>query len=395
MTYEERILAAIRGEAVDRLPFVPRLDLWYNGNKRKGTLPDKYKNASLRDIIEELDVGYHCNVPNFSTLEQEDDNAHVGLGIYKTLSVFYDPVVDVEYTVTHEEGKTTTVYQTPYGPLTTATYLDDKMVREGINQPIIMKPAIECLEDYRKVGYVFDHIAIRPRFSYYDRMKELVGDRGIVTGFQYEGGSPMHGILKEMSQFEHFWFDFYDNIEVMEECCDHMRPVLREMVKVMAECESPVLYCGANYDAMTTNPNLFRDYITEDLKWCSDYLHSKGKLCLTHTDGENFMLLEEYKKAEIDIADSVTPAPMTKLGLSDYREAFGRDICIFGGICAISVMEESMSDYEFEKYVDTVLTDIGDGRKIVLSVADSTPPGAKWERIEYLNKKCREFGPVK
>ena len=248
MTYEERILAAIRGEAVDRLPFVPRLDLWYNGNKRKGTLPDKYKNASLRDIIEELDVGYHCNVPNFSTLEQEDDNAHVGLGIYKTLSVFYDPVVDVEYTVTHEEGKTTTVYQTPYGPLTTATYLDDKMVREGINQPIIMKPAIECLEDYRKVGYVFDHIAIRPRFSYYDRMKELVGDRGIVTGFQYEGGSPMHGILKEMSQFEHFWFDFYDNIEVMEECCDHMRPVLREMVKVMAECESPVLYCGANYE---------------------------------------------------------------------------------------------------------------------------------------------------
>ena len=39
MTHRERILRALRGEAVDRLPWVPRLDLWYNAHKRAGTLP--------------------------------------------------------------------------------------------------------------------------------------------------------------------------------------------------------------------------------------------------------------------------------------------------------------------------------------------------------------------
>ena len=47
MTHEEMIYRAIRGEDLKELPFVPRLDLWYQGNKLQNTLPDKYKDASL------------------------------------------------------------------------------------------------------------------------------------------------------------------------------------------------------------------------------------------------------------------------------------------------------------------------------------------------------------
>ena len=152
---------------------------------------------------------------------------------------------------------------------------------------------------------------------------------------------------------------------------------------------------GHKHVDMTTNPRLFRDYITDDLRWSSDYLHSKGKYCLTHTDGENKGLVEEYVKAHVDIADSVCPKPMTSLSLADHRAAFQGKICIWGGIAAISVLEDSMSDYEFEKYVNETLEQCGDGRKLILGVADSVPPAAKWARIEYLNRKIREFGPVR
>lgn len=395
MTHEERIMAAIRGEAVDRLPFVPRLDLWYQGNKNQGTLPDKYKNASLIDIVDDLDIGYHCTVPNFSTIEDPMDSAHVCLGIYKTKSVFYYVDVDVEYTVTRDGGETTTVYQTPYGPLTAKTYLDDAMVTAGINQPHITKPAVEDVIDYKKIAYIFDHITVKPRYDYYYRMKEPIGDRGPVVGFQYEGGSPMHGLLKEMSKFERFWEDYFEEIEAMEECCESIRRVTRDMLKVMADSPCDILYVGANYDYMVTNPRFFAKYVTDDLRWSSDYLHSKGKFCLTHTDGENKGLLDEYVKAHVDIADSVCPSPMTAVSLAEHRAAFDGKICIWGGIASISVLENSMSEYDFEKYVDDTLQQCGDGRKLILSVADSVPPGAKWSRIEYLNRKIREFGPVK
>ena len=196
MTYEQRIMAAIRGEAIDRLPFAPRLDLWYQGNKNQGTLPDKYKNASLVDIVDDMDVGYHCTVPNFSTIVHPDDNAHVGLGLYNTKSVFYTIEMDVDYEVSHNGGETTTVYHTPYGDLTASTHLDDAMVLAGINQPHITNPAVKDHEDYKKIAYIFDHITIKPRYEYYYLLKEPIGDRGPVVGFQYEGGSPMHGLLK-------------------------------------------------------------------------------------------------------------------------------------------------------------------------------------------------------
>ena len=395
MTHEERIMAAIRGEALDRLPFIPRLDLWYQANQLQGTLPDKYRHASLIDIADDLGVGVHCVVPNFSSLEDPDDNAHVCLGLFKTKSVFYTVDVDVEYEVTHDGGATTTVYHTPFGDLSGTTYLDEAMKISGINQPLIKVPVVKTVEDYPKIAYIFDHMSIKPRYDYYYRMKEPFGDRGVVVGFQYEGGSPMHGILKEMSNFEHFWEDYYENIDEMEECCESIRRVLREILRVMADSPCEVLYVGANYDFMTTNPRFFEDYITPDLRWASDYLHSRGKYCLTHADGENFRLLDQYVEAHIDVADSVAPAPMTKVSLAEYREAFGRKITIWGGICAISVLEDSMSDYNFEKYVDEMLTQCGDGRNLILHVADSIPPAAKWERIEYLNKKIAEFGPVK
>ena len=394
MTHEERIYTAIQGDSIDRLPFVPRLDLWYQGNKSNGTLPDKYKNASLIDIVDDLDVGYHCTVPNFSSIEKQDDDAHVCLGIYQTKSVFYSVNVDVEYSVSHEGGRTNTTYQTPYGELKATSYLDDEMIRSGISQPHITDPIIKDHTDYKRVAYIFDHISVKPRYDYYYKIKDLIGNRGVVVGFQYEGGSPMHGILKEMSKFEQFWYDYYDYLDEMEECCDSIRRVLQDIVKIMSESTCDIIYVGANYDYATTNPRFFKDHITKDLKWSADYLHSKNKYCLTHTDGENKQLLEEYLNAHIDIADSVCPAPMTALSLADYRKAFNNNICIWGGIAAISVLENSMSDYEFEKYIDSTLEQCGDGRKIILSVADSVPPAAKWSRIEYMNKKIREFGPV-
>jgi hypothetical protein len=44
------MLAAFRGEEVDRLPYVPRLDLWYLANSVSGTLPKQHVGRSQNDI---------------------------------------------------------------------------------------------------------------------------------------------------------------------------------------------------------------------------------------------------------------------------------------------------------------------------------------------------------
>jgi len=44
MTHKERILAACRRDVPDCIPWIPRLDLWYNAHRRARTLPEEQAN---------------------------------------------------------------------------------------------------------------------------------------------------------------------------------------------------------------------------------------------------------------------------------------------------------------------------------------------------------------
>ena len=66
MTEKERMLRAVRGEWADRLPWVPRIDLWYNANSLRGTLPSRYRrDATLDEIADDIGGGYHKITPDF------------------------------------------------------------------------------------------------------------------------------------------------------------------------------------------------------------------------------------------------------------------------------------------------------------------------------------------
>jgi hypothetical protein len=82
-TRRERMLATLRGEPTDALPCVPRLDLWYKANSTRGTLPRKYQKATLTEIVDDLDVGYHSIVPDFLDFSDPLDEVDRALGIYR------------------------------------------------------------------------------------------------------------------------------------------------------------------------------------------------------------------------------------------------------------------------------------------------------------------------
>lgn len=50
MTPRQRIRAAFRGEMPDVLPYVPRIDLWYNANSRPETLPKQHRGKTQDEI---------------------------------------------------------------------------------------------------------------------------------------------------------------------------------------------------------------------------------------------------------------------------------------------------------------------------------------------------------
>ena len=83
---------------------------------------------------------------------------------------------------------------------------------------------------------------------------------------------------------------------------------------------------------------------------------------------------------------------MTSLTFKEIRKTLRDDITIWGGLPSICVLKDSMSDYEFEKYIDSILEDIGAGDHIILSFADTTPPDADFKRIVKVAELARKMG---
>lgn len=396
MTHKERLLATLKGQNTDQLPFLPRLDLWYRANKKNGTLPAKYKNAELRQILEDMGLGFHAVIPDFQDLRSPDDDVDRALGIYRLWFSPYLPVLqNVERKVRYSGDETIVEYHTPKGNLRTKVIYDETMKKAGITITHIAEHVIKSKDDLEPLGYIFDNIEVAPNYEGYKKFQDRVGQSGLAVAYTSLAASPMHLIMRELMKMDDFFLMLFDRPDEMHRLENQIEGYFSKVLHITSKSSAEVVLLGANYDSSVTNPRFFKEYITPALKAQSEVLHQRGKFLLTHSDGENKGLLEDYINSGIDIADSVCPAPMTKLGIKDYRDAFKDKITIWGGIPSAIMLEETMSDEKFLKYIEHFIEDIDTGDHLIVSVADTMPPAAKFERIELISKITHEFGPVK
>ncbi|KLU59515.1 uroporphyrinogen decarboxylase (URO-D) [Peptococcaceae bacterium CEB3] len=395
MTFRERILATLKGDPTDCLPYVPRLDLWYKSNKLRGTLPSKYKKATLTEIVDDLGVGYHAIIPDFLDFFDPLDEVDRALGIYRLRTLPYRTVLrGIKRNISYEGDLTCVEYKTPAGSIKTKVLYDDTMRQAGITITHILEHAIKSLDDYEAVAYIFEQAEVQPAYEQYLVAKGEVGDRGVAVAYVSLAGSPMHLIQRELMSYNLFFYELHDHPQELEWLSRRIEGYYQKVFDVVAKSPAEVILLGANYDAQITWPPFFREHITPTLARAADTLHAQGKFLLTHTDGENKGLLQAYVEGKIDVADSICPAPMTQLSLRDVREAFAGKVTVWGGIPSVSVLENSMSDQEFEEYLEDLLRQAERGDHLILSIADTTPPDAKFSRIERIARAASEFGPV-
>ncbi len=395
MTYRERILAAVRGEPVDLVPWVPRLDLWYKANHSRGTLPGAWRTWSLPEILADLHVGRHEVIPDFLDVEHPDEVVDQSLGLMHVPNQPYRLRFRRTERLVERDGDTYHVtYRTPVGSVSTTVLHTPRMRRDGVTLLHTSERAVKSPGDYEIIAFIFEDLEVIPG-GRYDDFRRRVGDQGVAVALANVAASPVHHLLKELVPYDEFYFNLHDRPDLIAETAERMLGFFRSVVRACAESSAEVVLLGANYDVMLTPPPLFAEQIAPFLTEATGTLHAAGKLVATHTDGENEGLLDHYVTCGIDLADSVCPAPMTRLPLSAYRAAFGSRPAIWGGVCSSSVLTSSFTDAEFEAHIDEVIDDAGDFRGMIYSIADTTPPDASIERVRHIGERLAELGPVR
>ena len=395
MTHKERMLAALQGQPSDRIPWAPRLDLWYRANKRADALPDKYRNATLTELVDDVGMGFHAIIPDFKDLRSLDDEVDRALGIFDLRTMPYRTVLEnVERRVRVDGDRTIVAYATPVGRIETVVLYDESMREAGVSITHIESHAFKTPEDYAALGYIFENARVEPNYDGYAAFAEGIGERGLAAAYIGLAASPTHYVMRDFMPLDTFFYEMHDHPDEFRELVRCVGLYYEQLLGIACDCPAEVFLVGANYDASVTYPPFFVEYIQPWLKQFAGVLHAEGKYLLTHADGENTGLLQHYLDAEIDIADSICPKPMTRLSFKQVRDAFGGKITIMGGIPSVTLLPRSMSERDFEAFLDGFFDDIGGGDHLILGISDTTPPQADFNRILKIAERVAAFGPV-
>lgn len=395
MTHRQRMLAAMRGEPVDRLPWAPRMDLWYIANREKGELPERMKGRNTVDLARELGAACHAVRADFTRLRSPKQIMLSGFG----LDLHYDypfkvEVVGLPVEFHHDEDNYFTAIETPAGKVTTHTQLTAEMRLNGISLPFIKSYPIEEKNDFEAVGRVFEHLEVTPTPQAYAEFQKRVGDQGVAVAAGLYAASPMHLLLHDLMPMELFFDFYYEERDALTKLANRIAPFFEAVLDAVLECTAEVVYWGSNYDQNTTWPPFFRDEIVPWLRKVSKRVQENGRLLLTHTDGENKALLPLYPSCGFDVAESVCPYPMTACTLKEIRDGLGRNTTVWGGIPASVLLDNSMDENQFESYLDGMFEQLGNGSRLIVGVSDSVPPDVNLERLEKIKLKIEAFGPV-
>jgi 5-methyltetrahydrofolate--homocysteine methyltransferase len=101
-------------------------------------------------------------------------------------------------------------------------------------------------------------------------------------------------------------------------------------------------------------------------------------------------------QSEMDIADAVTPYPMTKIDIAEYYERWCRSgkMTIQGGIPEMFLLAESTTRDELKNYIDHLLKVITPGTRFIASIGDTSPPNTDFDRLLYIGERIEKEGKL-
>lgn len=400
MTQKERILMAMRGKTPDMMPYTPRFDLWYNSNSYRGTLPKRHEGRSHDEIARAEGWALHKVIPELLEVVDPWENLTRGIGLYSLKENGYkinfssNIHVEVQKSSQGEEEATRVLYHTPKGVVSTKEVINEEMRNAGVSITWLQEHGIKRPEDYEILAYLFENITVTPDYNRYKAWQNRIGDDGVAVMMGSFSASPMHHIQRDLLDATEFFFHYRDHNKEMRKLTAAIEGVYEQILKVVGESPAEVVLWGANFDDMITYPPYFEKEFVPWIRKASGYLAGKGKLVICHCDGENQGLIDLIADSGMHVAEAVCCAPMTKLPIETYYQKWCNSgkLTIMGGLIQSMLSPATASLEDLHAYLDQLFKNVSPGDRFILSIADTTPPNADFDRLAIIAERVEKEG---
>lgn len=367
MNNRERIRAILHHQSPDRLPWIPRLELWYNARVMTGTMPQQWRGLSLREIERELGLG---------------TPARDG----RIFEVHYEGV----QVSTRDEGtKCITEYRTPLGTVRQVTGFSATLEKQGLPGRV-EEHLLKGPQDYRVWEWILERCCYVPTYDEYRAYDAQIGEDGLplITA----GENPFYEFLEVLAGYQNAFYQLADHPREVERLLSVITEVHRERLwPVVAESPAQLLLHGSHLSSQFTPPAFFEKYILPYYQEFIPLMHDRGKWVAMHADADASRILGLIERAGWDMVECFVTAPMVPLTLAQAREAWGERVIIWGGLPSL-LFSPSVPEAEFRAFVLEQFDIIAPGDAFILGVADNVMPDSLIDRVAWVSEQVEARG---
>jgi uroporphyrinogen-III decarboxylase len=359
MNHRERALAAMRGEPVDHIPFIARMDLWYSFHKNQGTLPHPYQKASLWDIQRDLGIGIF------------------GFGVWD-ISFFRLLHQKGTFHKERHDQETITTYLTPYGTLVARDVMAAEL-KEAAGTGARIEYPFKSEKDYDALQFFIENTQVVENFEAYSQFISNIGGDGLALPFS--GHLPAHQLMIFWMGYQRFYYELHDNTTRLETLIQALQAQQEEILALAAASPAEAIEVGANYDEQMTPPPIFERFFAPFYRQARSTLSAADKILVIHGDGEMRRLLTNVMECGIQVVEAITPKPMTSIDIASTRRLWKDQVAMWGGLATV-ILTEDFSDEKFESFLETLFRDVAPGDRFILGFGDNVPTDASFERVK-------------
>ena len=91
MTNRQRLLTILDGNSPDRVPWIPRMDIWYRAQINRNTLPERFSGMSLREMEKALRLGTPAREGHVHRIEYNNMDVNVRQEGLDTITEYVTP----------------------------------------------------------------------------------------------------------------------------------------------------------------------------------------------------------------------------------------------------------------------------------------------------------------